>query len=106
MLLRKTKRDIRKARVAPTLEANDTMTVPQPRPKMAPPASVMMAAPGQRQGRGGHVDQEVDRRHLEGLAGVQLAESGLAVLDVVQREEAAQVEGEESHDAQHHGDQE
>ena len=46
MLLRSTKRDIKKANVAPMLDANDTITVPQPRPKMAPPASVMMAAPG------------------------------------------------------------
>ncbi len=34
------------ASVAPSVEANDTMTVPQTRPKTAPPASVMMAAPG------------------------------------------------------------
>ncbi len=46
MLSRSTKRDTRKASVAPRLEANDTSSVPHHSPKMAPPASVMMAAPG------------------------------------------------------------
>jgi hypothetical protein len=40
------KRAARNASVAPMLDANDTITVPQSRPKMAPPASVMMVAPG------------------------------------------------------------
>ncbi len=35
-----------KARVAPRLEAKETITKPQPRPNSAPAASVMMAAPG------------------------------------------------------------
>ena len=34
------------ASVAPRLEAKDTTSVPTHRPKMAPPSSVMMAAPG------------------------------------------------------------
>ncbi len=43
---RSRKRALRKARVAPTDEANDTIRMPAKKPKMAPPASVMMAAPG------------------------------------------------------------
>jgi hypothetical protein len=43
---RSRKRDARNAAVAPRLEANDTSTVPQSRPKMAPATSVMIAAPG------------------------------------------------------------
>ena len=39
-------RDARKASVAPREEANETMTVPHPRPKIAPAASVMIVAPG------------------------------------------------------------
>ena len=35
-----------KASVAPIEEANETITVPQASPKMAPAASVMMTAPG------------------------------------------------------------
>ena len=34
------------ARVAPIDEAKETMTVPQNTPKIAPPTSVMTAAPG------------------------------------------------------------
>ena len=34
------------ASVAPRVEAKDTTTVPHTSPKMAPPASVRMAAPG------------------------------------------------------------
>ena len=37
---------MRKASVAPIVEAKDTSTVPASRPKTAPPASVMIAAPG------------------------------------------------------------
>jgi hypothetical protein len=40
------KRAVRKARVAPRLEAKDTSTMPHSRPNTAPPASVMIAAPG------------------------------------------------------------
>ena len=43
---RSRKRDIRKARVAPRVEAKETMTVPPSSPKTAPPASVRSAAPG------------------------------------------------------------
>ncbi len=43
---RSKKREARKASVAPIVEAKETMTVPQSRPKTAPPASVRMAAPG------------------------------------------------------------
>ncbi len=43
---RSRKREARKASVAPSEEANDTITTPQRRPKTAPPASVRMAAPG------------------------------------------------------------
>ena len=32
--------------VAPIAEANETMSVPQSNPKIAPPASVISAAPG------------------------------------------------------------
>ncbi len=32
--------------VAPSVEAKETMTVPQRRPKMAPPTSVITSAPG------------------------------------------------------------
>ena len=46
ILWRSTKRALRKASVAPTLAANETISVPQPSPKMAPPASVKIAAPG------------------------------------------------------------
>ena len=43
---RSTNRAIRKASVAPNVEANDTITVPHTSPKMAPAASVMTVAPG------------------------------------------------------------
>jgi len=43
---RSTKREARKARVAPMLEANETITVPHSRPKMAPATNVMIRAPG------------------------------------------------------------
>ena len=43
---RNKRRDTKNASVAPMLEANDTITVPQSRPKMAPAAKVMIAAPG------------------------------------------------------------
>jgi hypothetical protein len=46
MLSRSSVRATSMARVAPMLEANDTSTVPHNRPKIAPPASVMIAAPG------------------------------------------------------------
>jgi hypothetical protein len=37
---------VRKARLAPIVDANETMTVPRSSPKMAPAPSVMIAAPG------------------------------------------------------------
>ena len=43
---RSTNREARKARVAPIEEAKETITTPQARPKIAPPASVRMVAPG------------------------------------------------------------
>ena len=43
---RKRKRLARKASVAPIDAANEMMTVPHSNPKIAPPASVMSAAPG------------------------------------------------------------
>ena len=43
---RSRKRDIRKASVAPMVEANEMITVPQNSPNTAPPASVSSAAPG------------------------------------------------------------
>ncbi len=43
---RKRKRLASMPTVAPTLDANDTMTVPHSTPKTAPPARVMIAAPG------------------------------------------------------------
>ena len=46
MLSRSTKRAARKAKVAPMLEANETISRPQPSPKSAPPASVRIVAPG------------------------------------------------------------
>ena len=39
-------RDVRNASVAPMLDANEISRVPQPRPKMAPPARVSTTAPG------------------------------------------------------------
>jgi hypothetical protein len=39
-------RETRKARVAPMVDAKDTISSPQPRPNRAPPASVITAAPG------------------------------------------------------------
>jgi len=39
-------RATRKASVAPMVEANETMTVPQSNPNSAPPTSVITAAPG------------------------------------------------------------
>ena len=45
-LSRSRKRAVRNASVAPMLDANDTISKPQPRPKIAPPASVTMVAPG------------------------------------------------------------
>ena len=45
-LSRNTKRAVRKDTVAPRVEAKDTSSRPQPNPKMPPPASVRMAAPG------------------------------------------------------------
>ena len=43
---RSRKRALKNARVAPTDEANDTISRPVAKPKMAPPAKVRMAAPG------------------------------------------------------------
>ena len=43
---RSKKREVKNASVAPMLEANDTRIVPHSSPKIAPPASVMIAAPG------------------------------------------------------------
>ena len=41
---RSTRREARNAIVAPMLEAKDTMSVPQARPKIAPPSSVSTVA--------------------------------------------------------------
>ena len=43
---RRINRDARKARLAPIVLANDTTSVPILRPKIAPPASVNIVAPG------------------------------------------------------------
>ena len=43
---RSRKRAIRKASVAPVVDAIEASTVPRPRPKMAPAVNVRMAAPG------------------------------------------------------------
>ena len=43
---RSKKRDDKKASVAPMADANETSTKPLPKPKIAPPINVMMAAPG------------------------------------------------------------
>ena len=43
---RKRKREARKASVAPIEEAKDTSSVPHSRPKIAPAARVITAAPG------------------------------------------------------------
>ena len=45
-LSRSTKRADRNETVAPSVEAKDTSSRPQLKPKMPPPASVRMAAPG------------------------------------------------------------
>ena len=39
-------RETMKAMVAPSVDAKETMTVPHGSPNTAPPARVMMAAPG------------------------------------------------------------
>ena len=46
MLSRRMVRAASMARVAPRVDANDMRTVPHTRPKTAPPASVMITAPG------------------------------------------------------------
>ncbi len=43
---RNSNREARKASVAPMADANDTRTVPNTRPKIAPPTSVRIVAPG------------------------------------------------------------
>ena len=43
---RRTKRDAKNAKVAPRVEANDTSSKPHHKPNTAPPAKVMMTAPG------------------------------------------------------------
>ena len=44
------------------VEANETITAPHSRPKIAPPTSVRIAAPGEREPGHGDVDEEEYRR--------------------------------------------
>jgi len=52
------------------------------------------------QGRGGHVNQEIHRRHRQRLLGVQLRKTGLAGLELLNAEKTTHIEGQQNTDGQ------
>ncbi len=95
---RSRKRETRKASVAPTDEAKETISVPHHRPNTAPAGQRHQRRAGQRQRGDRHVDREVKRGRQPRLLRAKRLDGRLLRLQRIEAQVAAEVEGEEQPD--------